>query len=192
MKIRFRRSQETSAHRRGFTIIEMLMVIAVISVLMTLVFSGISGVMSDARARQTEALCQAVQSGLTAYYAQKQKWPGGLGGKVENGNFSGSGEQYELEATEVRAMVKALVDEARDGNSLMDISGLFVSESDGEPGCKGFGVDFLSAVRGTKKTGHRISVGNMYFGYPDKDSGRFRRFKMVYSLPSDSISVSMQ
>ena len=181
------------AMRKGFTIVELLVVIAVISILMTLVFSGVTGAMADARARQAAALCQAVQSGLTAYYAQKQEWPGNLGKRVENGDFPGKDPNtYELTASEVREMVKELVDEAKKGNPLMDISGLIVSTDPGEPGGKGYGLDFISAVRGTRKSGRKMTTSSMYFGYLDKDTARFRRFKMVYSIPTDMISVSTQ
>lgn len=182
-----------SKGRRGFTIVELLVVVSIISILLTLVFTGISGSMADARERHAEALCQAVQSGLASYYAQKQEWPGQLGGYVESGNFPGGRtDTYTLSANEVRAMVKALVDEAKDGNTLMDISGLYVSSDPGEPGGKAHGLDFISAVRGTKKSGRRMSTANMYFGYPDRATGRFRRFKMTYSIPTDSIRVSVQ
>ena len=180
-------------NKRGFTIIELLVVITIISILLTLVFTGISGSMADARARHAEALCQAVQSGLASYYAQKQEWPGNLGGYVESGNFPGNRtDTYTLTASEVREMVKALVDEAKDGNTLMDISGLYVSSDPGESGGKAHGLDFISAVRGTKKSGRRMTTANMYFGYPDKETGRFRRFRMTYSIPTDSVRVTVQ
>ena len=89
-------------------------------------------------------------------------------------------------------MVKALVDETKKGNPMMDISGLFVSRDPGEKNGKGSGLDFMSAIRGTKRSKKKMNTSEMYFGYPDRDTGRFRRFKMVYSIPTDQLSVSMQ
>ena len=188
---------------RGFTIVELMVVIAIISILMTLLFSGVRGAMSSARERRTSALCNAVQSGLAAYHAQYDEWPGRLGGYVKSDNVpdrpnkEGPGNSHDpnklvLEAAEVREMVKALVDEARKGNPLVDVAGLYVSRSPGEAQDKGYGMDFVTAVRGSSRSKKRMTTSEMYFGYPDRDTGRFRRFKMVYSIPTDSLSVSTQ
>lgn len=172
----------------------------VISILMTLVFSSVKGAFVTARERKAEALCQAVQSGLAAYHAQYDEWPGRLGGYVRSGSIpdrtnkegldgqSHDAEKLVLDATEVRELVKALVDEAKKGNPLVDVSALFVSRDPGESG-RGYGLDFLAAVRGTNRSKRKMSTSEMYFGYPDAN-GKFRRFKMVYSVPGDSVTVS--
>ena len=188
--------------KKAFTIVELMVVVAILSVLVTLVFSAINGSLADARSRRSDALCHAVQAGLAAYHAQYEEWPSPLGGKVKEGRFSGSNqegventndpEKYVLQPDEVRKLVKALVDEAKKGNPLMDISGLFVSRDSGEPGRKGYGLDFIGAVRGTSRSRKKMSTSEMYFGYPDTATGHFRRFKMVYSIPSDSLTVSKQ
>jgi len=188
--------------RRAYTIVELLMVVSVISILLTLIFKGVSGSMADARARRTEALCHLVQSGLAAYNAQYGKWPSALQGHVDSGSFPGpntegiSGkddpEVYVLKDDEVRSMVKALVDEAKSGNALLDISGLFVSRDRGERDGRGFGLDFVSAIRGTTRSRRKMSTSEMYFGYPEASSGHFRRFKMVYSIATDVLTVTTQ
>ena len=53
-------------------------------------------------------------------------------------------------------------------------------------------MDFRDAVRGTKKSPRKMSVAEMYFGYPDPSTGYFLRFKMVYSIPTDQFSVTKQ
>ena len=188
--------------KKAFTIVELMVVIAIIAVLVTIVFSAVKGSLAASRERRTEALCQTVQSGLAAYRAQYDRWPDPLGASVESGTFGGSNREgvdgrnnsdmYVLQPDEVRTLVKALVEEARKGNPLMDISGLFVSRSDGEPGCKGYGLDFMSAVHGSKLSPKKMRFSEMYFGYPDKNSGRFRRFKMVYAIPTDNLKVEVQ
>lgn len=186
--------------RRGFTLVELMMVIGVIAILSTIVVSSVTSSMKSARERRTSALCQAVQTGLATYYAQRDEWPEPLAGKVRNGSFSSSNEEgvnnqsdadvYVLQSAEVRQMVLALVNEAKKGNPLMDISALFVSRDVGEKGSKGHGLDFFTAVRGTKKSPKRMTTAEMHFGYPDKDTGYFRRFKMIYSIPSDTLTVT--
>ena len=188
--------------KRGFTIVEMLVVIAVLAVLMGLVTIAAGNSAKASRKKQAEALCALVQTALATYNAQKAGWPEPLGGKVASGSFSASNDEgangqtdsdkYVLTATEVRQMVKALVEETKKGNPLLDISGLYVSRDPGERGGKGYGMDFMSAIRGTKRSRKKMSTSEMYFGYPDSETGRFRRFKMVYSIPSDLLAVSVQ
>ena len=187
--------------RRAFTIIELLVAISIICILMTIVFRSIRGQMSAARTRHAEALCQAVESGLATYHTQKDEWPEPVGGWTNGNppsrsNAEGKGGQSDpnvivLTASEVKQVIKALIDEAKKGNPLMDISGLWVSRASGEGG-KGYGLSFLDAVHGTNRSRKRMSTGEMNFGYPDPETGHFRRFKMVYSIPTDSILVSMQ
>ena len=188
--------------KRGFTIVELLVVVTVIAVLMGIVTTAASGAMAASRERRAQMLCSLVQTALATYHAQKGEWPEPLGGKVRSGSYSSSNnegidgntdtDKYVLEPDEVRKMVKALVDETKKGNPMMDISGLFVSRDPGEAGSKGRGMDFMAAIRGTRQSKKKMSTSEMFFGYPDKDTGRFRRFKMVYSIPTDFLAVSVQ
>lgn len=192
--------------RRAYTIIELLMVVAVISILLTLIFKGISGSLYAARERRTETLLQVVRSGIDAYRAYEGQWPQVLQNHVESGNFPGENKEasdvsnrrthdpnvYVLPGDEVREMVKTLVDEAKKGNALIDISALFVSRDTGKKDGKGFGLDFTAAVHGTRTSRRKMSTSQMYFGYPDKETGHFRRFKMVYAIPTDTLTVREQ
>ena len=188
--------------KKAFTIVELLVVVGILGILLTMVFVSAKGSLADARDRRADALCQAVQSGLASYHVLYDEWPEPLAGKVRSGSFNDSNEEgednrtdpekYVLKADEVRKMVKALVDEAKKGNPLMDVSGLFVSRDSGEPDTRGTGYDFTEAVRGSNRNRKRMSTGEMFFGYPDRSTGFFRRFKMVYSVPGDSLTVSKQ
>ena len=187
--------------KKGFTIVELLMVIGIIAVLMGIVTTAASESMKASRERRAEALCSLVQSGLAVYYAQKDEWPisfnGKGGGNREGLDNSSDEDVYVLTGAEVRQCVKALVDEAKNGNPMMDVSGLWVSRSDGELRGSGVnrgavGLDFMSAVRGTKQHPKQMKTAEMYFGYPDPSTGAFLRFKMVYSISSDQLTVSKQ
>lgn len=195
--------------KKGFTIVELMMVIGIIAVLMGIITTAASSSVKASRARKADALCKLVQAGLATYYEQKGEWPWGNGlppGNQDDGaGNSKDPDNIVLSGAQVRQCVKALVDEAKRGNPVMDISGLFVSRDPGElsggSGAKGqsappmtrsYGLDFIQAIRGTKQSPEKMKSGQMYFGYPDPETGYFLRFKMVYSIPSDSVIVSKQ
>ena len=189
------------------------MVIGIIAMLMGIVTTAASSSIKSSRKQRADALCTIVQTALATYREQKGEWPISI--PVSRANSEGANSQnvadvVVLNGTEVRACVKALVDEAKKGNPMMDISGLWVSRQDGElPGGSGgqggiganesnrkvkpaYGMDFMSAVRGTKWSKKKMKTSEMYFGYPDPETGYFLRFRMTYSIPTDSITVSKQ
>lgn len=183
--------------RRGFTIVELLIVLGVIVVLMGIVTTAASESIKAGRSRRADALCTLVQSGLAAYYAQFDEWPVDFKGKMrsnnEGANNNSDDDKYVLDSSDVRKCVKALVDEAKKGNPLMDISGLWVSRLPGESTREhAMGLSFMDAVRGTKWSKQKMNTAEMYFGYPDAKTGYFLRFKMVYSIPTDQLTVGKQ
>ena len=193
--------------KRGFTIVELMMVAGVIVVLMGIVTTAASQSIRASRSRRADALCSLVLAGFNAYYAQYDKWPGKVGEQIANGSLGSQGndegeggtsdnDKYVLSGSEVRDCVKALVEETKNGTPVMDISGLFVSRQDGElSGNKvkpSSGMDFMSAIRGTRTSRKKMSTSEMYYGYPDPATGYFLRFKIVYSVPTDTFTVSKQ
>jgi len=179
--------------KRGFTIVELLMVIAIIGILLGLTATAVTGAVRRARTEQADACIKLVKQGAEVYYALNGRWPGPIGNKVASGSpvsTTGDSEYYELSASEVRQTVKVLVDEARMGKPMMDISGLFVSRSSGESGTKSFGLDFVSAIHGTKKSGKKMTSGEMYFGYPEESHGWFRRFSAHYYPKTDQLKFT--
>ena len=177
--------------RKGFTIVELLVVIGIIIVLMGIVTTAASESMRSARNNRAKALFALVQSGLAAYYAQNEKWPIDFEGRSGNHRKNNGNEvdpnQYDLTAGEVRTCVRAIVESTKSGNPLIDVSGLWVSRSDGETQ-KGSGMDFMTAIRGSRKSAQKMKLADMNFGYPDS-SGAFRRFGMGYSIPADQLTV---
>lgn len=177
--------------RRGFTIVELLLVIGIITVLMGLVTTAASESMRSARDRRAEALFKLVQSGLAAYYAQNDEWPIDFSGKVGNhrtGANDVDANQYDLSASEVRTCVRKMVESAKTGNPLIDVSGLWVSRGDGESGSRHPGMDFMSAIHGTRKSAKKMKLAEMYFGYP-ASNGSFERFGIGYSIAGDQLIV---
>jgi len=199
--------------RRAFTIIELMMVVAIIAVLVTIVSFVANGALSQARQDKANAIRKVVQQGIDVYHAQKGEWPiGGLDGRSPNDN---SNSRYILDKNEVRQCMRALLDECKKGNPMFDVSGLFVTREEpvrvvedeypfDEFDCAKYGLDFMSAVRGTKRTGRKMKVSEMWFGCPckikakkkdkkdDEDSGivyGFVTLKIGYNFASDSLEV---
>ena len=193
--------------KKGFTIVELMMVAGIIVVLMGVVTTAASQSIRSARGRRADALCSLVQSGMNAYYARNDEWPGSIGSRIANGSIGSGGnnegaggstdnDKYVLNGSEVRSCVKALVDETKNGVPVMDISGLYVSRFPGEMSGssvpKATGMDFMSAIHGTRYSRKKMTTSEMYFGYPDPQTGYFLRFKMVYSIPTDQFAVTKQ
>ena len=200
--------------KKGFTIVELMMVIGIIGVLLGVVTTAAASSIKQARARKASACCKMVEQAFATYYAQKGRWPGSIGSRIAGGSFSGGSnaegvngqsdsDKYVLNSSEISSMMTDIIQESKNGNPLMDISGLFVSRSSAEPryeSCShgnsyypaagAVGLDFMDAIRGTKRSQKKMKVAEMHFGYPHQTRGGFMPFKVVYSIPTDEMSVS--
>ena len=189
--------------KKAFTIVELMVVIGIIAILLTLVMTATASSIKQARSRKADACCMIVQQGLATYYAQYARWPGSVGDRIASGSINARSneegvdrrtdpDKYVLEATEIDDMIRKMVLEARKGNPLLDISGLYVSRQAGESNGTDRGMEFSEAVRGSKRNKRKMKVAEMHFGYPETSHGYFRRFKVIYSIPSDEMKVSRQ
>ena len=180
-------------HRKGFTIVELLMVVGILGVLMTIVTTAATGAIKQARARRADALVAMVQSGIATYYAQNDEWPD-FDPEGKRGSSSDNPDVYVLTNDESNRVVRKLVTKSvQDKNPLLDITGLFVADARNSINDRTYGMDFNTAIHGTKKHPKKLNqVSAMAFGYPDTETGRFRYFKMTYSIPADQLTVSKQ
>lgn len=179
--------------RQGFTIIELMLVIGIIAILIGIVSTAASESLRVARTRRASAAISVVQTGLAAYHAAKDEWPVDLKGKTGNHKttlYGFDANVYDLTSDEVRQCVKALAVQAKNGNPVVDVTGLWVSRHDGNSMSeKVYGLDFMSAIRGTRKSSRKMKLDEMYFGYPRTSDGGFERFGMGYSMAADAITV---
>ena len=174
--------------KKGFTIIELLMVIAIISVLATLVTTASVATMRSSRAKRRDAMRIALESAIATYHAQdpNEKWPGAIDGLAES---SQSEVLSESQAQEVfREIVRRSVGSSGAKNPLIDPSGLFVA-ADGAIDGKSSGLGFTDALHGGPHR-RKIGVSRMEFGYQGRKSGRFRRFNVIYHAETDSVKLS--
>lgn len=174
--------------KRGFTIIELLMVVAIIAVLATLVTTASVATMRSSRGKRREAMRIAWEAAIATYHAQdsQERWPGA----IENlASGADSGVLSESQAQDVfREIVRKSIGSSGAKNPLIDPSGLFVAASGAIDG-KSSGLGFTDALHGGPHR-RKIGVSGMEFGYQGRKSGRFRRFNIIYNAATDSIKVS--
>ena len=184
--------------KKGFTIVEMLTVIAILGILVGIVTTASGSAIRQARFKRTQAMMAVLQAGLETYYAQKREWPGALRTWSENGPNSAYGRKARvdyLSDTEADLVFQESVKETVKGSPLLDVTGLFVCRSSaagtGSSPSRARGMDFREA---RAKNGKResLSIQQMAFGYAEKNTGKFRRFVVRYNFDTDTIAVMTQ
>ena len=171
--------------KRGFTVIELMLVVAVLSILVTIVTVAASSAMTSARAKRRQAMALVLREGISTYYARNGKWPGGIESRAE------SASDHTYSGSEADAIFRTVVKESVGRqNPYLDPHALFVAPSGVTEG-RGQGITFAEA-RAKEPPPHRrrLNVDEMAFGYQDPSSGRFRRFKIVYKAAADSVEVT--
>ena len=194
----WKQKKATAQRRRGFTIVELLVVIAVLAVLMGIVSTAASAVIRKSRARKNEALRTLLQQGIATFQAQEDYWPPDKGGKLQRWYEDGlGGESGVLSETEYDAIMQKLIgDECihPTGKAVMDVNGFMVASSDsvsrnkdpdGNPKCSATDVStWVKRVRA--KT---AKSNNMVFGYTNSERGYFRRFRIQFNPETGIVKV---
>ena len=197
--------------KKAFTLLELMMVVAVISVLIGIVSVAASGAIRNARSRRADAMRLALEQGIAAYYAQEGEWPDA----IENKAGSMTEDTYTFDTSDTDSIFQQVVGKAfgKDGGRksvLVDPSALFVADSNrlgnNREGCYDnhsnknkstycgdkkciTGLDFLIAVNRNGK--NPISFNKLAFGYQGEE-GKFRRFWITYNGKTDSVTVSKE
>lgn len=177
--------------RKGFTIVELLAVIGVLATLITIVVSAAGGAIKNAREQRAETMRVALEQAIAAYHAQdtENRWPGPIENHVDD--TEEAVRLTDSEADEVfREVVGAAFGKSKIGRktTLIDASALLVCNSSKANGKNPAGVEFPVAANRNSK--HNIPFSSMSFGYPEKEKGYFRRYKVTYITKTDSVTVS--
>ena len=198
-----------SGIRRGFTIVELLIVIAIIGVLVSLVSVAVGGSLRNGRTKRAEAMCRVLQQSITMYYTKTGQWPKAIESKADN--MSGDKDTYTFTGAEADQIFQEIVKKSTGSGAtmaLVDASALFVADANrlknGGDGCYDNhndksktsycgdqhcvkGTDFTRASKQGK--GH-IPLTSMAFGYQATKSGNFCRFWITYNGKTDTVTVS--
>lgn len=190
--------------KRGFTIVEMLMVIAVLAVLVGIVATAATSVIHKARMRKNEALRAALQTGIATFYQQDGYWPPDKSGQLQRWADDGLDTRGQTVASLDDGDYDALMSEivtrclTASGRPVMDVAGFTTTKRsdanktrNGLP--MGYGEEVRSWVAKVKASNASVSVPRdpkeMAFGYSHSSKGNFRRFVIRYNAESDNVTV---
>lgn len=174
--------------RKGFTIIELLMVIAIISVLATIVTTASVSAMRSSREKRTEAMRISLEAAIATYHAQdsNERWPGAIENLADGANTDVLSESQAQEV--FREIVKKSMGSGGLRNPLIDPTGLFVAPNGAQDG-RSTGVGFTDALHGDAHR-RKLGLSQMAFGYQGRRTGKFHRFNIIYNASTDSVKVS--
>jgi len=202
--------------KRAFTVIELLIVIAVIGILGAIVTNAAIGSLKNARAKRADMMCSALEQAIAAYYAQAGSWPDPIEQAANGEGNDGEKDTIIFDAEKTDRIFQEVVgagfgkSEKLKKSALIDATALFVANRNklgndkkgcydnhgnaknrktycGGRGCIN-GVDFSTAVAKSGK--NHIMFRDMAFGFQGAQTGKFCRFWVVYNRKTDSVTVS--
>lgn len=156
--------------RKGFTLVELMMVMVVMAILATLATGAALKSIRQAKEQRINATCVALGQALVNYRAAEQRWPVALESTDANSTT--------VTFQETNAKVFAPLIENRQ-KVYLDPSALLTKVS-------GMGVISLRAAMDRK-----TAPASCPLGYPDSSNGNiFKYFRVTFNLSLDTVTVS--
>ena len=156
--------------RRGFTILEMLVVVAVMAIIATLATGAAPKSLKVMRRRRIAATVSVLEAALNNYRAQENKWPFSIS---QMQHVSAKSPLYRASGEKNAVAFEELLN--KDISLLGDTSGL------------------LTRVKGRRmsvKEAQEKNLSPIAIGYPDPDNtDQFRFFTVEYNTITDSVKV---
>ena len=171
--------------RNGFTILELLIAIAILGILVGLVAETAAGAYWMARKRRMAAIEQSLQTAIETYNLRNGKWPGVL----ENYAKTASDKPYYVLSDEQADSIfgQLLRESCRKGsNPYLDPQSMFVARKSiaFDSWKRKGGMDFNVAMR------QKIPVSQLTVGYPTFGKAHFHRFTIIYKPRTDMVQVT--
>ncbi len=166
--------------RRGFTIVELLVVISIMAIIATLATGAVLRSMRQSRVRRVEMMAKSLEAAIMSYRSLTGEWPCNFGtpDPVRAGVRRDGPEHAEVktfEGKENARVFKKIFEEVKKGRPLLDTSSL------------------LTSVRGRRMTVREAlerSETEIPVGYANPENQQqFVFFKVVYNFQTDMITV---
>jgi prepilin-type N-terminal cleavage/methylation domain-containing protein len=162
------------AARRGFTMLELLVVISIMAILATLAVGAASKAIKQSRSKRIDAMIMGLQVALQNYRAQENEWPFSLSDLIPG---RGDGNPYWCHGADNYKIFKKMYHGAA-GESrtvFLDASALFT---------------IVDSERMTLRSALELRRTNAPLGYPlPNDTSVFKFFCVCYQPLTDTVKV---
>lgn len=169
--------------KRGFTILELLVVISIIAIVATLAIGAAMKSMRSGRKKRVETMVKVLEIALQNYRTQNNEWPFTVGREVQTYNANSSGQNndyvkdnlYVCHGKSNADIFTKLYEKTGNNSTYLDPSAFFVLYNGGR-------VMLKDVPEGSRK--------NLPIGYPDPDNpDKFRYFCVQYNRQLDRVTI---